>query len=54
MAVMRKFSIIVLALIAAVLLIKAPADAQERLRIAWAGDSPANTPIWVVESKGLL
>jgi NitT/TauT family transport system substrate-binding protein len=28
--------------------------AQERLRIAWAGDSPANTPIWVVQDKGLL
>ncbi|HEY1269839.1 MAG TPA: ABC transporter substrate-binding protein [Candidatus Binatia bacterium] len=30
------------------------ATAQERVRIAWAGDSPANSPIWVVESKGLL
>src|SRR4051812_8888764 len=31
-----------------------PAPAQERIRIAWAGDSPANSPIWVVEAKGLL
>ncbi|HXG52246.1 MAG TPA: ABC transporter substrate-binding protein [candidate division Zixibacteria bacterium] len=29
-------------------------EAQERLRIAWAGDSPANSPIWVVQEKGLL
>jgi NitT/TauT family transport system substrate-binding protein len=28
--------------------------AQERIRIAWAGDSPANSPIWVVGEKGLL
>ena len=28
--------------------------AQERVRIAWAGDSPANSPIWVVQEKGLL
>jgi len=30
------------------------AIAQERIRIAWAGDSPANSPIWVVQEKGLL
>lgn len=28
--------------------------AQEKVRIAWAGDSPANSPIWVVQEKGLL
>jgi NitT/TauT family transport system substrate-binding protein len=28
--------------------------AQERLRIAWAGVSPANSPIWVVQDRGLL
>ena len=28
--------------------------AQERLRIAWSGSSPAHTPIWVVEEKNLL
>ena len=28
--------------------------AQERVRIAWAGVSPANSPIWVVQEKGLL
>jgi len=30
------------------------AMAQERIRIAWAGESPANSPIWVVQDKGLL
>jgi NitT/TauT family transport system substrate-binding protein len=28
--------------------------AQDKIRIAWAGDSPANSPIWVVQEKGLL
>jgi len=28
--------------------------AQDRLRIAWSGSSPAHTPIWVVEERGLL
>src|SRR3990172_10124719 len=28
--------------------------AQDRLRIAWSGSSPAHTPIWVVEEKNLL
>jgi len=30
------------------------AFAQERIRIAWAGASPANSPIWVVQEKGFL
>src|SRR5262245_46482027 len=29
-------------------------SAQEKLRIAWSGSSPAHTPIWVVEERGLL
>ena len=29
-------------------------SAQDRLRIAWSGSSPAHTPIWVVEERGLL
>jgi ABC-type nitrate/sulfonate/bicarbonate transport system substrate-binding protein len=28
--------------------------AQERIRIAWAGASPTNAPIWVVEERKLL
>jgi ABC-type nitrate/sulfonate/bicarbonate transport system substrate-binding protein len=31
-----------------------PSAAQERIRIAWAGASPANSPIWVVQDKGYL
>ena len=27
---------------------------QERVRIGWAGASPANSPIWVVQEKGFL
>jgi ABC-type nitrate/sulfonate/bicarbonate transport system substrate-binding protein len=31
-----------------------PAIAQERLRLAWAGFSPTNSPIWVMEDRKLL
>src|SRR5690242_3304240 len=31
-----------------------PARAQEKIRIAWAGVSPANGPIWIVQEKKLL
>ena len=30
------------------------ADAQERIRIAWAGASPANAAIWVLQEKQIL
>ena len=30
------------------------AHAQERMRIAWAGASPANAGIWVLQEKKLL
>jgi NitT/TauT family transport system substrate-binding protein len=30
------------------------APAQERLRLAWAGFSPTNSPIWVIEDRKLL
>ena len=30
------------------------ADAQERIRIAWAGASPANAAIWVLQEKRIL
>ena len=29
------------------------AFAQERLRLAWAGFSPTNSPIWVIEDRKL-
>ena len=31
-----------------------PAAAQDRVRIAWAGSTPSNTPTWVAEQKGFL
>ena len=48
--------ILLLALITITMFAFAPNKiyAQERIRIAWAGDSPANSPIWVVQEKGLL
>src|SRR5438874_13615639 len=30
------------------------ASAKERLRLAWAGFSPTNSPIWVIEDRKLL
>jgi ABC-type nitrate/sulfonate/bicarbonate transport system substrate-binding protein len=30
------------------------ASGQERLRIAWAGSTPSNTPIWVADQKGFF
>ena len=30
------------------------AGAQERLRLAWAGFSPTNSPIWVIEDRKLM
>ena len=34
--------------------IVAPASAQDRMRIAWAGSTPSNTPIWVADQKGFF
>ena len=31
-----------------------PGNAQEKLRLAWAGFSPTNSPIWVIEDRKLL
>jgi NitT/TauT family transport system substrate-binding protein len=31
-----------------------PIAAQERMRMAWAGTSPSNTPIWVADQKGFF
>jgi ABC-type nitrate/sulfonate/bicarbonate transport system substrate-binding protein len=38
----------------ALFLIAAPAAAQEKLRLAWAGFSPTNSPIWTIQEKRLL
>ena len=40
--------------LAALLFSSNPAGAQEKIRVAWAGASPANSPIWVVQEKGFL
>ena len=40
--------------LAVLLLFHSSLFAQERIRIAWAGASPANSPIWVVQEKGFL
>ena len=36
------------------LLFTRPVVAQERMRIAWAGSTPSNTPIWVADQKGFF
>ena len=54
---MRSFSRIVLVALIAIAGLTGQTDeslAQERIRIAWAGVSPANSPIWVVQERGLL
>src|SRR5918993_1132000 len=44
----------VLMVLTAVSIQKDQSIAQERIRIAWSGVSPANSPIWVVQEIGLL
>ena len=41
-------------LLIALLAFSGPLSAQERIRVGWAGTSPANSPIWVVQAKGYL
>ena len=43
---------LLVALITAV--VATTASAQEKLRLAWAGFSPTNSPIWVIEDRKLL
>ena len=47
----RVFSIIA---IIGILTANSAAIAQERLRFAWAGFSPTNSPIWVIEDRKLM
>ncbi len=51
---MRRKALIALLALAAVLMSRTSILAQDKIRIAWAGESPANSPIWVVQEKGLL
>ena len=41
-------------LLALCLSLPQPSQSQERMRIAWAGSTPSNTPIWVADQKGFL
>ena len=43
-----------LIVIAAILATASLAAGQEKLRLAWAGFSPTNSPIWVIEDRKLL
>lgn len=38
----------------ALLIFASAASAQERLRLAWAGFSPTNSPVWVIQDRNLL
>jgi len=46
--------LLTMAMITAALAGAQHAAAQERLRLAWAGFSPTNSPIWVIEDRKLL
>jgi NitT/TauT family transport system substrate-binding protein len=50
---MRSFRLL-FALLVLSLSLPQPSPAQERMRIAWAGSTPSNTPIWVADQKGFL
>jgi NitT/TauT family transport system substrate-binding protein len=47
-------SAMIIACLIAVLTTASSAVAQEKLRLAWAGFSPTNSPIWVIEERKLL
>jgi len=49
MRVLTKISAVLVLFIVA-----APAVAQEKLRLVWAGFSPTNSPIWVIQDRKLL
>ena len=49
----KRWTYSILALIT-FLMASGPAAAQERLRLAWAGFSPTNSPIWVIEDRKLM
>jgi len=51
---MRRAFCLLVTLLALCLSLLQPAAAQERMRIAWAGSTPSNTPIWVADQKGFF
>jgi NitT/TauT family transport system substrate-binding protein len=50
---LRKLFMTTLALVA-LLICESSASAQEKLRLAWAGVSPTNSPIWTIQERKLL
>lgn len=50
---MKRILLACVFMIASVLLAN-DAHAQEKMRIAWAGSTPSNTPIWVADQKGFF
>jgi NitT/TauT family transport system substrate-binding protein len=52
--VMLRRIALVLPLLFSLCVIGARASAQEKLRLAWAGASPTNSPIWAIEDRKLL
>ena len=51
---MRRVFCLFFILLAPCLSLLQPSQAQERMRIAWAGSTPSNTPIWVADQKGFF
>ncbi len=51
---MRRVFCLFFILLALCLSLPQPSQAQERMRIAWAGSTPSNTPIWVADQKGFF
>jgi ABC-type nitrate/sulfonate/bicarbonate transport system substrate-binding protein len=49
-----KTTLSAMAILIAALILSPQVSAQERLRLAWAGFSPTNSPIWVIEDRKLL
>jgi NitT/TauT family transport system substrate-binding protein len=51
---MRRPTAVILLFSATLLISETSSPAQERLRLAWAGFSPTNSPIWVIQERKLL
>jgi NitT/TauT family transport system substrate-binding protein len=51
---MRRLYLTIVGLVLVSVLIAQTISAQERMRIAWAGSTPSNTPIWVADQKGFF
>jgi ABC-type nitrate/sulfonate/bicarbonate transport system substrate-binding protein len=51
---MRSSMLMIVAVVGFCLLVTSRPAAQEKMRIAWAGSTPSNTPIWVADQKGFF